>query len=286
MSNLQGKRLIVTGASRGIGRAIALRAAEDGAKVAIVAKTQEPHPKLDGTIYSVSEEVERAGGQALPIATDLRDANAIASMVEAATAVFGGIDILVNNASAIFRAPTAGTPIERFDLMHSVNVRATFACTSACLPHLRRGVNPHILTISPPLNLNPRWFAPHLAYTLSKYGMSLCVLGHSEELRSDGIAVNALWPKTPIATAAVANLSPDRLPRSRHPGIVADAAHAILVRDARHCTGNFYLDEEVLRQEGMTDFRQYAFDPNTPPGLDIFLDDDAELSQAAGEGGT
>jgi len=278
--NLHGKRLVITGASRGIGRAIALRAAEDGARIAIVAKTEKPHPKLEGTIHSVSEEVERVGGQALPIATDLRDADAIDAMVEAAAAAFGGIDILVNNASAIFRAPTAETPISRFDLMHAVNVRATFACTRACLPHLRRGHNPHILTLSPPLNLNPRWFGSHLAYTLSKYGMSLCVLGHAEELRGDGIAVNALWPKTPIATAAVANLSPHRLPQSRHARIVADAAHAILVRDSRHCTGNFYLDEDVLRQEGMSDFSQYAWDPDAAPGLDIFLDDEPEPTQA------
>ncbi|WP_397547233.1 SDR family oxidoreductase [Rhodothermus marinus] len=262
--SLKGKVLFITGASRGIGKAIALRAARDGARIVIAAKTVEPHPKLPGTIYTAAEEVRAAGGEALPIPVDVRFEDQIQQAVEQAVAHFGGIDILVNNASAIYLAGTLETPMKRFDLMHQVNVRATFACSQACLPHLMKAENPHILVLSPPLKLEPRWFAPHLAYTLSKYGMSMCVLGMAEEFREAGVAVNALWPRTTIATAAVRNLlgGEEMVRRSRKPEIVADAAHVILTQPSRRCTGNFFIDEDVLRQVGVTDFTYYAVDPS------------------------
>lgn len=262
--SLKGKVLFITGASRGIGKAIALRAARDGARIVIAAKTVEPHPKLPGTIYTAAEEVRAAGGEALPIPVDVRFEEQIQQAVEQAVAHFGGIDILVNNASAIYLAGTLETPMKRFDLMHQVNVRATFACSQACLPHLMKAENPHILVLSPPLKLEPRWFAPHLAYTLSKYGMSMCVLGMAEEFREAGVAVNALWPRTTIATAAVRNLlgGEEMVRRSRKPEIVADAAHVILTQPSRRCTGNFFIDEYVLRQVGVTDFTPYAVDPS------------------------
>jgi citronellol/citronellal dehydrogenase len=258
MSTLRDKVLFITGASRGIGKAIALRAARDGARVVIAAKTTEPHPKLPGTIHTTAAEVERAGGRALAIAMDVRDEAEIEGAVEQAVAAYGGIDVLVNNASAISLTGTLNTPAKRFDLMHQVNVRGTILCTQKCLPHLRRATNPHVLNISPPLNLSPRWFAPHLAYTMSKYGMSLCVLGMAEEFRGDGIAVNALWPRTGIETAAISFIAgPQMLRRCRKPEIMADAAHAIVTRGSRACTGNFFIDDDVLREAGVSDLSPY-----------------------------
>ena len=270
---LRGKTLFITGASRGIGKAIALRAARDGANIAIVAKTTEPHPKLPGTIHTAAEEIERAGGRALPCAVDIRDEGRVAAAVAETVARFGGIDVLVNNASAIFLAGTLETPMKRFDLMHAVNVRATFACSQACIPHLKRSSNPHILNNSPPLNLEARWFAPHVAYTMAKYGMSLCVLGMAEELRPDGLAVNALWPRTVIATAAVQNLlgGDEAIRGSRTPDIMADAAYAILTKPSREFTGNFCIDEAILRREGMTDFSQYQAVVGAELLPDLFL---------------
>jgi citronellol/citronellal dehydrogenase len=258
MESLRGKTLFITGASRGIGKAIALRAARDGANIVIAAKTTVPHPKLPGTVHSAAQEVEAAGGRALAVPTDIREEADVDRAVQQAVETFGGIDILVNNASAISLTGTLETPLKRFDLMHQVNTRGTFLCTQKCAPYLQRAVNPHVLNISPPLNLDPRWFAPHLAYTIAKYGMSLCVLGTAEEFRGDGIACNALWPRTAIATAAIAHIAgPDTLRLTRTPEIMADAAHAILTRGARACTGNFFIDDEVLREAGMTDFARY-----------------------------
>jgi citronellol/citronellal dehydrogenase len=272
VASLAGRTIFITGASRGIGREIALRAARDGASVVVAAKTAEPHPKLEGTIHTVAAEVEAAGGRALAIALDVRDGAAIAAAVAAAVRAFGGIDILVNNASAISLTRTPDTPARRFDLMMGVNVRATFLCSQACIPHLRGAANPHILNIAPPLNLDPKWFAGHTAYTISKYGMSLCTLGMAAELRGDGIAVNSLWPATTIATAAVAfNFPPEILAASRHPAIMADAAHAVVSSDARACTGNFLVDEEVLRAAGVDDFSRYAVTPGVEPFADLFI---------------
>jgi citronellol/citronellal dehydrogenase len=258
MQSLRGKTLFITGASRGIGKAIALRAARDGANVVITGKTTAPHPKLPGTIHTAAAEVDAAGGRALAAAMDVRDEGEVERAVRQALDTFGGIDVLVNNASAISLTGTLATPMKRFDLMHQVNTRGTFLCTQACLPHLQRASNPHVLTISPPLNLAPRWFAPHVAYTIAKYGMSLCVLGMAEEFRPAGVAVNALWPRTAIDTAAIAYIAGAGMRRRcRKPGIMADAAHAILTRDARACTGNFFIDDEVLREEGVTDLGVY-----------------------------
>ena len=272
MTDLRGRTLFITGASRGIGKAIALRAAADGANVAIVAKTAEPHPKLPGTIYSAAEEIEAAGGRALPIQADIRDEEQIQRAVEQTVATFGGIDVLVNNASAINLTGTLATPMKRFDLMWGVNARGTFACSQACILHLKKSPNPHILTLSPPLNLDPRWFKLHTAYTISKYGMSLCVLGLAEEFKADGIAINALWPRTVIATAALAMLGGITPPeKCRRPEIVADAAHVVLTRDSRCCTGTFYIDEDVLREAGVTDFERYAVAPGQTLYQDLFL---------------
>jgi citronellol/citronellal dehydrogenase len=277
MNRLAGRSLFITGGSRGIGLAIALRAASEGANVAIAAKTVEPHPKLPGTIHSAAAEIERTGGRALPIACDIRDESAVAAAVETAVREFGGIDILVNNASAISLTGTAATPLKRFDLMFGVNVRGTFACSQACLPHLRKsaaaGRNPHILTLSPPLNLDPKWFRDHVAYTMAKYGMSMCVLGMAEELRGAGIGVNALWPRTVIATAALTMIpgAREQLDRTRKPAIMADAAHAVLTRDAKTTTGNFFIDDDVLREAGITDFDNYAVKPGMPLLPDLFL---------------
>lgn len=273
MADLSNKTLFITGASRGIGLAIGLRAARDGANVAVAAKTTEPHPRLPGTIHTAAREIEAAGGRALPIAVDIRFEDRIRAAVEQTVAAFGGIDILVNNASAIFLAKTVDTPLKRFDLMHQINARGTFACSQACIPHLKKAPNPHILNISPPLNMHPRWFAPHVAYTMAKYGMSMCVLGMSEELRPEGIAVNALWPRTPIATSAVRNLlGGEAVVRgSRKPDIVADAAHVILTRDSRHCTGNFFIDDDVLAEAGVQNFEAYAVDPDAELLPDFFL---------------
>jgi len=272
MLSLQGKTLLITGASRGIGKAIGLAAAREGANVVIAAKSSAPHPKLPGTIHSAAEEIERAGGKALAVKCDVRDETEIAAAVAAAVERFGGIDVLVNNASAIFLAGTVETPMKRFDLMHQVNARGTFACSQACIPHLARSANPHILNLAPPISLAPRWFAPHLAYTMAKYGMSLCVLGMAEELRGKGIAVNALWPRTLIATAALDLLGGEETAKhGRTAEIVADAALAILRREARRCTGNFFLDEDVLREEGVADFGRYAVEPGEELMTDLFL---------------
>ncbi len=274
MKNLQGKTLFITGASRGIGKAIALRAARDGANVAIAAKTDTPHPKLAGTIHSAAEEVTAAGGNALALKLDVRDEHQVNESIDRAAAHFGGIDILVNNASAITLQGTPDLPMRRFDLMFSVNVRGTYCCSRAAIPHLLKAGNPHILNLSPPLNLNPEWFRSHLAYTMSKYGMSMCVLGMAEEFKKQGIAVNALWPRTVIATAAINMLGGQIRPENcRTEDIMADAAYAILGRDSRSCTGNFFIDESVLVEEGQTDFEQYAVQIGTPLLKDLFLDD-------------
>jgi citronellol/citronellal dehydrogenase len=273
LAGLKGKTLFITGATRGIGREIALRCARDGAKIVVTGKTAEPHPKLSGTIHSVAQEVEAAGGAALPIQLDVRDADAVAEAVKQAVAAFGSLDCLVNNASAISLTGTLDTPIKRFDLMLAINLRGTFVCSQACIPHLRKAANPHIVTLSPPLDMRPRWFKDHVAYTMAKYGMSMCTLGMAEELRAYGIAVNSLWPRTTIATAAIEVNFPEAiLKASRKPAIMADAAYAILNRDSRSATGNFYIDEAVLREEGVTDFDHYAVTPGMKLYPDLFLD--------------
>ena len=272
MSTLQGKTLFITGASRGIGKAIALRAAKDGANIVIAAKTAEPHPKLPGTIFSAAEEIEKAGGKALPLTVDIRYEAQIADAVEQAVARFGGIDICVNNASAISLTGTLQTPMKKYDLMNQVNARGTFATSQACLPHLLKAKNPHILNLSPPLNLNPRWFEGHVAYTMAKYGMSMCVLGMAAEFKEQGVAVNALWPRTTIWTAAMEMLAGDEGAKSsRTPEIMADAAHAIFLRPSRECTGNFFIDDEVLASEGKTDLTEYAVDPTAALLPDFFV---------------
>lgn len=267
MENLSGKTLFISGASRGIGKAIALRAAADGANIVIAAKTVEPDPRIPGTIYTAAEEITAAGGTALPIQVDIRSEESVRAAVDRAISEFGQLDILVNNASAIGLTGTLATPMKRFDLMHQVNTRGTFLCSQACLPHLKKAENPHVLNLSPPLNLDPRWFAPHVAYTMAKYGMSMCVLGMAEEFRKDGIAFNALWPRTVIDTVAVANLPGGGqavAQKGRSPQIMADAAHAILCRSSRECSGNFFIDEDVLREEGLEDFTAYQVDPDLP----------------------
>src|SRR5262245_18728654 len=280
-ASLKDRTLFITGASRGIGKAIALRAARDGAHVVVVAKTVQPHPTLPGTIHTAVAEIEAAGGKALAVPTDIRYEDQVRAAVEKAVEHFGGIDIVVNNASAIFLAGTLDTPMKRYDLVHAVNVRGTFMVSQACLPYLLKSNNPHILNIAPPLNLDARWFGPHLAYTMSKYGMSMCVLGMAEEFRSRGVAVNALWPATVIATAAVQNLlgGASVIRRSRKPEVMADAAHAILTKGSRSCTGNFFTDEEVLRSIGVTDLHHYAVDPSADLLPDIFTRDVIANSQ-------
>ena len=272
---LRGKTLFITGATRGIGLAIALRAARDGANIVILGKTAAPHPKLPGTVFTAAAEVEAAGGQALAIVGDVRSEEQVLAAVAQAQERFGGLDILVNNASAIALTGTLDTDLKRYDLMHQVNARGTFLCSKACVPLLLRAGNPHILNLAPPLDLQPKWFAPHPAYTMAKFGMSLCTLGMAEEFRKDGIAVNSLWPLTAIDTAAVRNLlGGEAMTRAcRKPEIMADAAHAVLVRPSRACTGNFFIDEEVLRAEGVTDFTPYAVDPKVPLVADYFLPD-------------
>jgi citronellol/citronellal dehydrogenase len=272
-SSLRGKTLFITGASRGIGKAIGVRAARDGANVVIAAKTDQPHPKLPGTIHSAAEEVEAAGGRALALVCDIRFEDQVAAAVARAVETFGGIDILVNNASAISLTGTLATPMKRFDLMHQINTRGTFACSQACIPHLKKAANPHILNLSPPLNMEARWFGPHVAYTMAKFGMSMCVLGMAEELRGDGIAVNALWPRTVIATAAVQNLlgGDATVRRSRKPEIMADAAHVILTRPSREFSGQFCVDDDVLASAGVTDLSPYAFDPDAELLPDFFV---------------
>ena len=275
--DLSGKRIFVTGGSRGIGLAIALRAARDGASVAIAAKTSEPNPKLPGTIHSAAQEIRDAGGIALPIQCDLRDEDQIAAAVNQAAQEFGGIDILINNASAINLTPTEATPAKRFDLMFDVNVRGTFLTSQAAIPHLREsakaGRNPHILTLSPPLSMKAKWFQNHVAYTMAKYGMSMCVLGMSEEFRKTGIAVNALWPRTAIDTAALQMIPGIDTAACRTPEILADAAYVILNRESKDCTGNFFVDDEVLASVGVTDLEKYSVVPGTTDFLlDFFLD--------------
>ncbi len=271
--SLQGKTLFITGASRGIGLAIALRAAKDGANVAVVAKTAEPDPRLPGTVYTAAAEIEAAGGKALPCVVDIRDEAAVAAAVAKTVETFGGIDILVNNASAIHLTHTVSTPMKRYDLMHQINTRGTFVCSQACVPHLKKAANPHVLNLSPPLNMEARWFAPHVAYTMAKFGMSMCVLGMAEEFRRDGVAFNALWPRTAIATAAVKNLlgGDAAMKGSRSPAIMADAAYAIFNRPSRACTGNFFIDDEVLAAEGITDLEPYAMVPGAQLIPDFFI---------------
>lgn len=263
MSNLKGKTLFITGASRGIGKAIAIRAARDGANIAIAAKTTEPHPTLEGTIYTAAEEIEAAGGKALPLVVDVRDEAQVEAAISKTAETFGGIDILINNASAINLSRTPGTPMKRFDLMNQINYRGTYLVSQKAIPHLKKSDNPHVLTLSPPLNMDPSWFSRHVAYTISKYNMSLCVLGMADEFKSDNIAFNALWPKTTIATAAVKNnMGGEALVNaSRTPEIMADAAYGILTKDSHSITGNFYVDEDFLRGEGVTDFSHYRVNP-------------------------
>ncbi|MEP6967953.1 MAG: NAD(P)-dependent oxidoreductase [Pseudomonadota bacterium] len=271
--SLSGKTLFITGASRGIGLAIALRAARDGANIAIAAKTAEPHKHLPGTVYSAAEEVEKAGGKALPLIVDVRDEASVQEAVEKTAATFGGIDICVNNASAIQLTGTLATEMKRYDLMHQINARGTFLTSKACLPHLKSAANPHVLMLSPPLDMAPRWFGPHVAYTMAKFGMSLCVLGMAEEFREDGVAFNALWPRTGIATAAIrfALGGDEGLRACRTTAIMADAAHAIFEKPARHFSGNFLIDDTFLYGEGVRDFDQYRVDPTRPLMADFFV---------------
>jgi citronellol/citronellal dehydrogenase len=272
VTSLSGKTLFITGASRGIGLQIGLRAAADGANVVIAAKTAEPHPKLPGTIFTAAEEIEAAGGKALPLVVDVREEDQVEGAVAKAVQTFGGIDILVNNASAIGLTGTLSTPMKRYDLMHHINTRGTYLASQKCLPALLKAENPHVLNISPPLNMNPKWFRNHVAYTMAKYGMSMCVLGMAEEFHGK-VAFNALWPRTAIATAAIKMIGGDAaMQRSRLPQIMADAAHAILVRPAKETTGNFFIDDEVLREEGVSDFDPYAVTPGGELMPDFFLD--------------
>ncbi len=273
MRSLKGKTLFITGASRGIGKAIALRAARDGANIAIAAKTAEPHRVLPGTVYSAAEEIEAAGGKALPLVVDIRDDERVHEAVGEAAAHFGGIDICVNNASAIQLTGTLETKMKRYDLMHHVNTRGTFVTSQACLPFLLKAENPHVLNLSPPLNMEERWFAPFTAYTMAKFGMSMCVLGMAGEFRDEGVAFNALWPQTTIATAAIQNIvgGDEMMKKSRTPDIMADAAWHILTRPSRECTGQFFVDEPLLREEGMTDFDGYAVSPGEELMQDFFI---------------
>ena len=277
MTSLQGKTLFITGASRGIGKEIALRAAREGANIVIAAKTTEPHPKLPGTIYSAAEEVEAAGGKALPLMVDIREEAQVDDAIAKAVAHFGGIDILVNNASAINLTGTLALDMKRFDLMHQINFRGTFLCSKKAVPHLKKSANPHVLNLSPPLSTNPRWFAPHVGYSMAKYGMSFCVLAMAEEFRRDGIAFNALWPRTAIATAAVQNhLGGDMaMKHSRKPTIMADAAYYVLTKNSREFTGNFCIDDEVLKAAGITDLKHYQVDESLAENQllpDFFID--------------
>jgi citronellol/citronellal dehydrogenase len=277
MSNrdLAGRTMFISGASRGIGLAIALKAAKDGANIALIAKTAEPHPKLEGTIYTAAEQIEQAGGQALPIVGDIRDETQVDSAVAQAVERFGGIDICVNNASAINLSSVDDLDMKRYDLMLDINVRGTFAVSKACIPHLRRGENPHILTLSPPINLDPKWLAPHTGYTIAKYGMTLCALGFAAELRDAGVASNALWPRTLVATAAVQNLlgGEEAMRRARTPAVYADAAYEVLTRPSRECTGNTFLCEDVLVESGVTDLTPYSAGDGSDLGVDLFVDE-------------
>jgi len=275
MTTLKGKTLFITGASRGIGLAIALRAARDGANVAIAAKTAEPTPKLEGTIYTAAEEIEKAGGKALPIICDIRFEDQVQAAVAKTVEAFGGLDICVNNASAISLTPSTATDMKRYDLMHGINARGTFLVSKTCIPHLKKATNPHILMISPPLDMSAKWFAPHVAYTMAKFNMSIVALGLSGELKGEGIAANALWPRTTIATAAVRNLlGGDALVRrSRTPDIMGDAAHVILTQDAKSFTGRFSIDDTLLYEHGVRDFEKYRVDPSLELAPDFFVPD-------------
>ena len=275
--SLSGKTLLITGASRGIGLAIALRAARDGANVVVAAKTTEPHPRLEGTIYTAAEAIEAAGGRALPLVVDVREEEAVRAAMEKTVGTFGGLDILVNNASAIQLTPTTQTDVKRFDLMHQINARGTWMVSKYAIPHLAKAANPHILTLSPPLDMKEKWFAPHVAYSMAKYGMSLVVLGLAGELRHQGIAVNALWPRTTIATAAVKNLLGGEalMKASRTPAIVADAAYLVFNKPARQFTGQFLIDDTFLASEGVTDFDRYRVDPAQRLFVDFFVPDDS-----------
>ena len=272
MPSLKNKTVFITGATRGIGREIALRFARDGANIVVTGKTAEPNAKLRGTIHDTALEVVQAGGQSLPIQLDVRDEAAVVRAVGTAARAFGGIDILVNNASAISMTGTMATPPRRYDLMHQVDARGTFVCSQACIPWLAKAANPHILTLSPPLNMHPKWFRDHVAYTMAKYGMSMCTLGMSAEFASQGIAVNSLWPRTTIATAAVEVFFPQAMAGSRKTTIMADAAYAIVIRDSRTTTGNFFIDEDVLRSQGVSDFEPYAVTPGARLFNDLFLE--------------
>ena len=282
MADLNGKTLFITGASRGIGLAIALRAARDGANIAVAAKTAEPHPKLEGTIYSAAEEIEAAGGKALPLIVDVRDEESVVNGIAKTVETFGGLDIAVNNASAIQLTPTTATDMKRYDLMHQVNARGTFMVSKYAIPHLQNAENPHILMLSPPLDMRQGWFAPHVAYTMAKYGMSMCVLGMSGELKKPGIAVNALWPRTTIATAAVNNLlGGDTMMRaSRKPEIMGEAAHIIFTKPSREFTGNFCIDDTLLVENGVTDLDHYRVDPTVDLQPDFFVPADSEPPQS------
>jgi citronellol/citronellal dehydrogenase len=273
MATLQGKTIFISGGSRGIGREIALKAAQDGANIVIAAKTSEPHPTLSGTIYSVAKEIEERGGKVLPLQVDIRFKDQVMMAAQKAADTFGGIDILVNNASAISLTGTLHTEMKKFDLMFNVNVRGTFVCSKVCIPYLKKADNPHILTLSPPLNMRAHWFKDHCAYTMSKYGMSMCVLGMAEEFKDAGIAVNALWPKTTIATAAINMLGGETYVKaSRSPQIVADAAYIILNKKSKECTGSFFVDEDLLREHGVQDFSIYSKGEDLPLIPDFFLD--------------
>ncbi|MBA2524055.1 MAG: NAD(P)-dependent oxidoreductase [Solirubrobacterales bacterium] len=274
-AGLEGKTLLISGGSRGIGLAIALRAARDGANVALIAKTDHPHPKLEGTVHTAAEQIEAAGGRALPIVGDVRDEESVVGAVAATVDAFGGIDVCVNNASAINLTGTEDMEMKRYDLMQDINARGTFLVSKSCIPHLKRAENPHVLTLSPPLSLEARWAKVHVAYTMAKYGMSLCTLGMAEEFRDDGIAFNSLWPRTLVATAAVRNLlgGDAAMARSRKPEIMSDSAHAVLTRPSRECTGNFFLAEDVLVEEGVSDFDSYAAAPGAAPQVDLYVDE-------------
>ncbi len=270
---MSNKTAFITGSSRGIGKAIALKLANNGFNIVVAAKTAEPHPKLDGTIFTAAEEIEKTGVKALPIVVDIRNEEMVNEAVNKTVKEFGGIDVLVNNASAIGLTPTEQTSMKRYDLMHDINVRGTFMVSKSCIPHLKNAENPHILTLSPPLNLDPSWFGAHLAYTMSKFGMSMTVLGQANELKSKGIAANALWPKTTIATAAVKNLlgGDALIQASRTPEIMADAAFEIIKQNSRECTGNFFIDEDLLRNKGISDFEKYAVNPEMSLMKDLFV---------------
>ena len=271
--SLKGKTMLVSGGSRGIGLAIGMRAARDGANVVIVGKTGTADPRLPGTVFTAAAEIDRAGGRGLGVVADIRDEQSVDAAIGQTIAKFGGIDILINSASAISLTGTLTTPMKRYDLMHQINLRGTFMVSQKCIPHLKNAKNPHVINLSPPLDWQIRWFAPHVAYSMAKFGMSLCAWAMAEEFRADGIAFNGLWPRTAIATAAIQNVlgGEEAMKRCRKPEIMADAAHAILIRDSRKCTGNFFIDDDVLREEGVTDFDQYAVTPGVPLVPDFFV---------------